>query len=376
MKTRYSQSIEEAINGIRPLDGAAVRAARERQNALLKPAGSLGVLEELSIRIAGITGRVNNNITRKVHFLFGSDHGVFDEGVSGSPQYFTRVLMELYAKGLEPDSRQCCGINVLCRRAGVDLCLFDLGVKGLTPRPGIDSTHKLLPNGTENFARSRAMTQETAREAIELGIYLAEDAKEKGYQIIGAGEVGMGNTTPAAACIMAALGTEDPSLVGRGGGLTDEAFAKKQRVITEALRNHGLTGKNGTEPKSSIEILSCVGGLDIAAMTGVFIGAAACRLPVVVDGVISIAAALLAWRMAPLAKEYMIASHISAEPAYSEAARTMALKPFLNLGMRLGEGSGCPLAMQIIDDALAIMNDMGTFADISLESEYREELKA
>lgn len=370
--------IEEALNGIRPLDAASMSAARKRQDDLLKPSGSLGVLEELSIRIAGITGMVNNSLTRKVHFLFGSDHGVFDEGVSGSPQYFTRVLMELYATGSEvpvpPTAQdapsQLCAVNVLCRRAGVDLRLFDLGVKGLSPRLGIDSTHKFMPNGTNNFARGRAMTPETARDAIEFGIELAAGAKENGYQIIGTGEVGMGNTTPAAACIMAALGTEDTTLVGRGGGLTDEAFAKKKLVISEALRNHGLGPS--TPP---LEILSCVGGLDIAAMTGVFIGAAACRLPAVVDGVISAAAALLACEMAPSAKDYMIASHISAEPAYSAAAKAIGLAPFLNLGMRLGEGSGCPIAMQVIDDALAVMNEMGTFSGISLESEYREELK-
>ena len=373
-------NIEETVSRIRPLDPEAARAARERQNALLKPAGSLGKLEDLSVQIAGITGQVRNTLTRKVHFLFGSDHGVFDEGVSGSPQYFTRVLMELYAKGLAPDSEQNpegspssgCAINVLCRRAGVDLRLFDLGVKNLRPQPGIDTTHRLMPDGTNNFAHGPAMTEETARAAVELGIQLAGTAKEAGYQIIGAGEVGMGNTTPAAACIMAALGRPDAALVGRGGGLTDEAFTRKRRVIISALESHHLIGD---EPASPVEILSRVGGLDIAAMTGVFLGAAACRVPAVVDGVISIAAALLATRMAPLSKEYMIASHCSAEPAYSAAAQAIGLSPFLNLDMRLGEGSGCPIAMQIIDDALSVMNDMGTFAGVSLESEYRETLR-
>ena len=337
-------TIEESIKNIRPLDGEAVRAAQERQDGLLKPRGSLGELEALSVCIAGITGQVKNTLSRKVHFLFGSDHGICEEGVSGSPQYFTRVLMELYSG----DGR--CGINVLCRRAGADLRLYDLGVKGLSPRPGIDSSHKLMPQGTANFAKTCAMPPETARAAVELGIQLVEEVKDEGYQVIGAGEVGMGNTAPAAACIMAALDRPDPELVGRGGGLTDVAFANKKRVIVEALKLHHPS------PDAPLEILSCVGGLDIAAMTGVFLGAAACRLPVIIDGAISIAAALLASRLA--------------------AAEAMGLIPLFTLGMRLGEGTGCPLAMQLVDDALAVMNEMGSFSEVSLESGYREKLKA
>lgn len=357
-------TIEESIKNIRPLDGEAVRVAQERQDGLLKPRGSLGELEALSVCIAGITGQVKNTLSRKVHFLFGSDHGICEEGVSGSPQYFTRVLMELYSG----DGR--CGINVLCRRAGADLRLYDLGVKGLSPRPGIDSSHKLMPQGTANFAKTCAMPPETARAAVELGIQLVEEVKDEGYQVIGAGEVGMGNTAPAAACIMAALDRPDPELVGRGGGLTDVAFANKKRVIVEALKFHHPS------PDAPLEILSCVGGLDIAAMTGVFLGAAACRLPVIIDGAISIAAALLASRLAPGAKDFMIASHRSAEPAYAAAAEAMGLVPLFTLGMRLGEGTGCPLAMQLVDDALAVMNEMGSFSEVSLESEYREKLKA
>lgn len=362
--------LDEVIGSVRPLDKEAMRAAQARQNELLKPEGSLGELEALSIRVAGITGKVRNRLDRKVHFLFGSDHGIFDEGVSGSPQYFSKVLMELYA------SDKGCGINVLCAHVGVDLRLFDLGVKDLGPNPRIDASHRFMPEGTENFAKVgpdgqplRAMPVETARAAMELGVRLVQEAVAEGYQIIGAGEVGMGNTAPAAACIMAALDSRDPGLIGRGGGLTDEAFATKKRVLVEALNRHN------PNPKDPIDILSRVGGLDIAAMMGVFIGAAAFRVPAVIDGVISIAAALLASRLVPLAQGYMIASHRSMEPAYAAAAQTMGLSPMLTLGMRLGEGTGCPIAMQIVDDAMAVMNDMGTFGEVSLESEYREELK-
>lgn len=355
-------TIEQAVARVRPLDERAMAAARERQDQLLKPRGSLGELEELSIRVAGITGSVRDRLERKVHFLFGSDHGVYDQGVSGSPQDVTRALMVLYARGGQ------CAINVLCRQVGVELRLFDLGVKGLGPTEGIDASYKLMPDGTADFSRGRAMPIETARRAVELGVHLVEQAKAEGQQIIGAGEVGMGNTTPAAACIMACVGSEDEALVGRGGGLTEEAFERKKRVVVEALRMHQ------PDRDDPLDVLSCVGGLDIAAMTGAFVGAAACRLPIVIDGAISIAAALLASKLCPGTTAYMIASHRSAEPAYAAAAEALGVRPMLELGMRLGEGSGCPLAMQVVDAALAIMDEMGTFADVSIESEYREEL--
>ena len=354
----------------RPLDINAMAAARQRQNELLKPAGSLGELEEISIKIAGITGQIKNKFSKKIHFLFGSDHGVFEEGVSASPQYFTKVLMQLYGS-----SDGGGAINALCKKNNIELKIFDLGVKNLGSCPGINSDYKFMPNGTNNFADVdennnpvRAMSIETVERVINFGINLVKEAKNKNFCIIGAGEVGMGNTTSAAACIMAALENYDENLVGRGGGLTDEAFMKKKSVIISALKRHKPDKNN------SVEILSCVGGLDIAAMTGIFLGGAVYRVPVIIDGVISIAAALLAAKIEPLSRDFMIASHKSLEPAYSEVAKELKIKPFLNLNMRLGEGTGCPLAMQIIDDALAVMSDMKTFNEINLESEYRKEL--
>ena len=345
-----------------PLDFTATASARKRQDELLKPSGSLGELEEISIQIAGITGRVKNTLDKKIHFLFGSDHGIFDEGVSASPQYFTKVLTELYATGRGG------AINELCRKNNIELKIYDLGVKNLGRTPGINSDYKFMPGGTENFAHGRAMSPEIAERAVNLGISLVKKAKNENFNIIGTGEVGMGNTTPAAACIMAVLGNYDENLVGRGGGLTDEAFNKKKRVIISALNFHKPDKNN------SLEILSCVGGLDIAAMTGIFLGAGIFRVPAVIDGVIAVAAALLAMKINPLCREFMIPSHKSLEPAYSAAAGELKLKPFLDLNMRLGEGTGCPIAMQIIDDALAIMNGMKTFDEINLESDYRKEL--
>lgn len=348
---------------IRPLDDGAMDRARERQHSLAKPAGSFGLLEQLSIQIAGITGKVNNRVDKKVHFLFGADNGVYEEGVAGTPQHFTNLLMQFYGGSAH------CGINVLCDHNGIDLRVIDLGVKGELDLPHVEN-RKLMPEGTHNFCKQPAMEPEVVSRAVEIGFCCAQEAIRQGYQIIGTGEVGMANTTTAAACIMAALEIDDPDLaVGRGAGLTDEAFARKKQVILRGLRLHN------PDSNDAFDILSKVGGLDIAAMCGLFLGAAYCRVPVVVDGVISVAAALLAAKINPLAKCFMIPSHISEEPGYKLAVQALGLTPMLNLGMRLGEGTGCPLAMLLVENALVIMNEMSTFEEANLETDYRKNLK-
>lgn len=356
--------MKNIINGIRPLNECAMQAARERQDSLVKPAGSLGRLEEISIQLAGITGQVKNTLDKKIHFLLGADNGVYDEGIAAAPQEFTGLLMGFYARGVR------CGINVLCERAGVDLKIVDMGVKGALSHPNLIS-HRLM-DGTGNFYLDRAMSLDTAEKAIGIGIELAKYAADNGYSIIGTGEVGMGNTTTAAACIIAALGLEADAgrYVGRGAGLTDEAYAHKKAVISESLTRLKPDASNPAD------ILSKVGGLDIAGLCGLFLGAAYYRIPIVVDGVISIAAALLAYRYNPLAREFMIPSHVAEEPAYRAAAEHMGLNPLLNLNMRLGEGTGCPIAIQLVEDALAIINTMNTFAETALDTDYQEGIHA
>ena len=339
------------ISSITPLNSLAMSEAEKFQSQLVKPSGSLGELERITIQLAGITGQVHNNTRKKVICLFGSDHGIYDEGVSSAPQEFTRRLMEVYA------GEKNAGINILARQAGAELRVFDLGVKNLAPNENI-ITRKFLPNGTENFLHGRAMTIETVRDVITFGIDLVNGMKSEGVDIIGVGEVGMANTTPACACIMSALKSRDDSLVGKGAGLDDESFARKKKVIIDALNFHS---ENLNDP---VNILSCVGGLDIAAMTGVFLGGAVYHVPVVIDGVIAVAGALMSYLLEPLSREYMIASHESAEPAYAKAAEFMKISPPLKLGMRLGEGTGCAIMMQIIDDSLAIINSMGKFQEL------------
>jgi len=352
----------QAINEIRGLDAAAMDNAASRQKNLLKPAGSLGVLEDISIQFAGITGQVCNTITKKVHYLFGADNGVYAEGVAAAPQSFTRILMTNYAEG-------GCGINVLCDLHGVALRLVDVGIIGPLNDPRIRNAKHM--DGTGNIATEPAMPRETAVAAMQTGFTCALEAKQEGFGILGTGEVGMGNTTTAAACIMAALGVTDAdAAVGRGAGLTDEAFATKKDVVRRALALHQPNADD------AVDILCKLGGLDIAALVGLYIGAAHARLPIVVDGVISVAAALLAVRLQPLARGFMLASHVSEEPAYALAVQALGMHPVLNLNMRLGEGSGCPMAMMVVDAALAVLRDMHTFDTLKLPTDYQKDLRA
>ena len=352
----------QAIQEIKGLNKEAMTAAIERQKILLKPEGSLGVLEDISVQVAGITGQLYNTLTRKVHYVFGADNGVYVEGVAAAPQEFTRILMTNYAEG-------GCGINVICRQNDVDLRLVDVGIIGPLENPRV--ANRKLMNGTNNIAAEPAMSKDAALAAMQVGFECALAVKDDGYSVIGTGEVGMGNTTTAAACIMAALGTMDAEkAVGRGAGLTDEAYAIKKAIVRKALERHN------PNPADAIDILSKVGGLDIAAMVGLYLGAAVVRLPIVVDGVISAAAALLAIRLQPLAKDFMIASHLSEEPAYALAMADMGLTPILNLNMRLGEGSGCPIAMTVMDTALAVLREMHTFDMLKLPTAYQQDIKA
>ena len=340
------------IAQITPLDSQAMNEAREIQSSLIKPAGSLGELERITIQLAGITGQARNIINKKVICLFGSDHGIYDEGVCSSPQDFTRRLMEVYALS------QNAAINILSRQAKAELRLYDLGVKNLAPNPNI-ITRKFLKDGTNNFLHGRAMSPETVKAVISFGIDVVRDLRSEGFGLIGTGEVGMGNTSPACACIMAATHSHDSSLVGRGAGLDDESFSRKKRVILDALNFHS---PNLNDP---VNILSCMGGLDIAAITGIFLGGAVYRVPVVADGVISIAGALMAYMIEPLCREYMFMSHESEEPSYSHAVKAMNLSAPLKLSMRLGEGTGSAIMMQIIDDAIAIINSMAKLQELT-----------
>lgn len=355
-------NVISALKKIKPLNENMLKKAYEKQKNFVKPMGSLGILEEISIKLSGITEKLSNDIDKKILFLFGSDNGVYEEGISGSPQSLTRDLLISYAKNKNH------AINVICDFYKVDLKLIDIGVIGKIEDKSIDD--RKLMEGTNNFLKTQAINKDITYKAMNIGFEYAKYAKENGYNIIGNGEVGMGNTTTATACILASLGIKDADgKIGRGGGLNDKSFEKKKEVIKKALIKYNL------DKTDAIDILSSVGGLDIAAMTGLYIGAAYYKIPIVIDGLISSAGALLAYRLNPLTADYMFASHISKEPSYSIAIEELKLKPLLNLEMRLGEGAGCPLAFNIIETSLHIMNNMGSFKDVSIDQEYRKDMK-
>ena len=351
---------ERYVEGIRPLDKAAMEAAMARLDNLVKPPGSLGELETIAARLAGISGQMHYDTTKRCVIIMAADNGVVEEGVSAAPQGVTYAQTMNFTKGIT-------GINALARQFATDLIIVDVGINGGINHPMI-SDKKVRP-GTHNIAKQAAMTRNEAEQAVLTGIETAIKAANDGYKLIGAGEMGIGNTTTSAAVLCALTGIAPEQAAGKGAGLSDDAYRRKIDVIHTALT------RNAPNPSDPLDVLAKVGGYDIAAMAGVYIGGAYMRVPVVIDGFISIVAALAAARLNPLAKEYMFASHASFEQGYKHAARALGVKPCLHLNMRLGEGSGCPLMFAVMDAACAIIRDMGTFEDGNIGEEYLEEMK-
>ena len=343
------------LSEIKPGDASALALAKERMDQLVKPLGSLGKLEDISIKLAGITGNVKNYLEKKCVVVMSADNGIYEEGVSSSPKEITILQTINMTKGI-------CGIGVLSKASGSDLRVVDIGIDSDYENEKI--VNAKIRRGTDNFAKSKAMSLEEAEEAINIGISIISDLKNEGYQMVGTGEMGIGNTSTSSAVIMALTGATIEEAVGRGGGLTVPDLDKKKRIIEAALEMHQ---PNKFDP---LDVLHKVGGFDICGLVGCFIGAAYFRLPIVVDGVISIAAALCAVRLCPNIKDYIFASHISKEPAYIIAEREIGLSPMVDMNMRLGEGTGCPLAFSIIDLACAVMNNMATFKEVSIDTEY------
>lgn len=342
---------------VRPLDEAAMAAARQRQAALAKPPGSLGRLEELSIQLAGITGSVHNRIEKKHLLVFAADNGVVEEGVSSAPQSVT--LMQTVNL-----TRHKTGASTLCRHFGCDITVCDVGVNADIPEPKV--LDRKIAYGTQNIVHGPAMTREQCLKAMSVGFELARDTQA---DVLGIGEMGIGNTTTSSAVLSVLLDADVEAVTGRGGGITDTGFSKKKQVIKDAI------SVNCPDKRDVIDVISKVGGFDIAAMCGAFLGAAAARRPVVIDGFISAVAALCACRLCPDAVGYFVPSHASYEIGYKLAMDAMGLEPLFLLGMRLGEGSGCPLAFQILDAACAIINDMATFDQAGIDDGYLDEIR-
>jgi nicotinate-nucleotide--dimethylbenzimidazole phosphoribosyltransferase len=350
-------NLNEVITTVRPLDEAAMAAARERQAQLAKPPGSLGRLEELSLQLAGITGKIHNKIEKKHLLVFAADNGVVAEGVSSAPQSVT--LMQTVNL-----TRAKTGASVLCKHFGCEITVCDVGVNADIKEPKV--LNRKIAYGTQNIVHGPAMTREQAVQAMMTGIELAQKTDA---DVIGIGEMGIGNTTTSSAVLSVLLDADVEAVTGRGGGITDAGFLKKKRVITDAI------AINQPDQNDVIDVLAKVGGFDISAMCGAFIGCAASQRPVVIDGFISAVAALCACRLCPNVRGYLIPSHASYEIGYKMAMDAMGLQPIFLLGMRLGEGSGCPLAFEVLSAACAILNDMATFDQAGIDDGYLDEIR-
>jgi len=349
--------LRKLFGSVSPLDEAAMDAARRRQAQLAKPPGSLGRLEELYIQLAGITGNVHNQIKKKHLLVFAADNGVVSEGVSSAPQSVTlQQTINL--------TRAKTGASTLCKHFGCDITVCDVGVNANIKDTKV--LNRKIAYGTQNIAQGPAMTREQAVQAMMIGVDLA---KETEADVVGIGEMGIGNTTTSSAVLSVLLDADVDAVTGRGGGITDQSFHKKKQVIQTAIEI------NQPDKQDVIDVLSKVGGFDIAAMCGAFIGCAATRRPVVIDGLISAVAALCAYKLCPNSVRYFIPSHASYEIGYQLAMNAMNLEPIFLLGMRLGEGSGCPLAFEILSAACAIINDMATFDEAGINDDYLEEIR-
>lgn len=341
--------INEAINNIKPLDERAMTEARKRQDNLTKPQGSLGQLESLSIQVAGIKGDPRPRIIHKVIFTLAGDHGVTQKGVSAYPSEVTPQMVYNFL-------RDGAAINVLARQVGARVIVADLGVASILERHPQLKDKKVAP-GTRNMAEGPAMSREKAVRSIEAGMELVEEELTRGIDILGTGDMGIGNTTPSSAITAAFTGVDVAAVTGRGAGLDEEGWSRKIKVIQKALEI------NRPDPKDPIDVLSKVGGFEIGGIVGLILAGARYRIPVVIDGFISGAAALIAASLSPQVKPYLIASHQSAEPGHKKILEHLGLIPLLSLNMRLGEGTGAALGIFLAEASLKILNEMATFAE-------------
>jgi len=346
-------SLDETLRQIRPLDRSSEDAAQRRLDSLTKPQGSLGRLEELARRIAVIQGKVPPQLGRKLLFVFAADHGIIEEGVSAYPREVTAQMTYNLLNG-------GAAVNVLARHHRIDTEVVDVGVdyefaaaRGL--RDG------KVRRGTANFARGPAMTRAEAVRSVELGIELVREAAAKNLFLLGAGDMGIGNTSSATAVLCALTGVAPADAVGRGTGIDDATLARKIAAIERGLH---INRPDANDPTA---VLAKVGGLEIGAMTGVILGAAAFRVPLVLDGFISSAAALLARRFCPHVRDMLFASHLSAERGHGLMLADLQLSPVLDLQMRLGEGTGACLLMGMIEASVKVMLEMATFESASVK---------
>jgi len=343
--------LQKTIDSIKPLDQKAMEEAQKRLDYLLKPQGSLGKLEDIARQLSGITGKVQNKITGKTIIVMGGDNGVYEEKVASFPQEISTLVAETMLTGLS-------GVAVLSKFAGANLKVVDLGIKGDIKAAGI--INKKISRGTKNIAKGPAMTREEAIKAIEIGIEITNQAIDEGANLLGTGEIGIANTTTSSAVLYAFTKESLDIIVGRGAGLSDEGLNLKKSVVKNAVE------LNNPNPNDSIDVIAKVGGYDIAGLTGCYLAAAARRVPILIDGFISGVAAVCAMKINKDALGFMIPSHGTAEPGGALVTKVLGIEPIMIMNMRLGEGTGCALGFNIVEAAIAMMNNMGTFGDIGM----------
>ncbi|WP_405173690.1 nicotinate-nucleotide--dimethylbenzimidazole phosphoribosyltransferase [Paenibacillus sp. FSL H8-0260] len=338
--------IQDVIKQIIPADDQSILKAEHRLNILTKPPGSLGQLEPLAVKLAGISGTEQPSFTKRTVVVMAADHGVCCEGVSAFPQEVTLQMAHNFLSG-------GAAVNVLARQAGAEVQFVDVGINGDLSH--VDLIDRKVRRGTDNMAVGPAMSREDAMNALLVGISVAQEAVTNGTEIFVTGEMGIGNTTASAAILCALKGIAPEVAVGRGTGIDDERLLHKIAVVERALK---VNQPNSADP---LDVLSKVGGLEIAGLAGLILGAAANRTPIILDGFISGAAALVAKALAPESIAYMIASHVSGERGHKLMLEQLGLEPLLNLGLRLGEGTGGVLCLHLIEAICRILNEMATF---------------
>ena len=346
--------LKATLNQITGPDKEIMEETQKIWDGFLKPMGSLGSLEDISVKISGMTGQVRNKIDKRAIVVMAADNGVVEEGVSACPANFTVLLTESMLKGIT-------GVSVLGSFAKADIVTVDIGLFEDVEDENL--INRKIAYGTKNFTEGPAMTYEDAIRAIEAGIEIGDNLYKSGYDILGTGELGIGNTTTSAAVLSVLTNLDVDITCGKGAGLTEEQYLGKKATIVKGIQ---INKPNKDDP---IDVIAKVGGFDIAGMCGLYLSAAKNKKPIVIDGFISSAAALCAVRIEPLVSNYIIPSHLSDEPGAKYLMTELELKPMLNMGMRLGEGTGCPLAFQIIEASLYTLDKMGTYEDGSMSSE-------
>lgn len=349
--------LNSILSTITNTNGKFAEEAQTRLDSLTKPQGSLGRLEEFAKQLVAITEKEMPELDKKVVFTFAGDHGVAGEGVSAFPKEVTPQMVLNFING-------GAGINVLARHAGAEVVVVDIGVDYDFSAAGSGGNVPLqirkVVNGTKNMRKGPAMTREEAEKCIAVGIALADEYAKKGYRIFGTGEMGIANTTPSSAIAAVLTDKSVEAVTGRGTGINDDAWINKVQVIKDAL------AVNNPDPSDPVDVLAKIGGAEIGGIAGLIIGAAANKVPVIVDGFISTTGALIAYLIEPKTKDYMFAAHMSQEIGHKSILEKIGLRPILDLDLRLGEGTGATLAMTVIEAGLKIYKEMATFAEAAV----------